>query len=197
MTFGFFKFWKKAICFGFAPLYGGDSESDASTNTSTSIRNNVSNTDRRGVASEQAISNTGDFNTINRTENTYIDGSNRSTNISTDFGSVGAALGGMGTISSRAIDLGQFAVGGAIDVMKQQTALNAAGIASAFDVAKQSSANALTTAAQVMGFANTQTAAASDAFKAAKDESNGNRTLMLTALAVVGAVGVAVAMKKG
>jgi hypothetical protein len=188
----FFSFWRMLFCFAWAPLYiGGGSESDASTNTTTSIRNNVSSVDRRGVASEQAISNTGDFNTINRTENNSL------TVQQTDFGSVGAALSGMGTISSKAIDLGQFAIGGAIENMKQQTALNAAGIASAFDVAKQSSANALTTAAQVMGFANTQTVAASDAFKAAKDETNGNRTLMLTALAVVGAVGVAVAMKKG
>lgn len=58
---------------------GGDSKSDSSTDTSNYTTNNVTNWDKRAVASDQAVSLTGDGNFLDRSATTnFYDTSNRS-----------------------------------------------------------------------------------------------------------------------
>jgi hypothetical protein len=169
----FFEFWKAVFCLEFFRLYiGGDSSSDASTNTTNYTTTNVTDIDRRAVASEQAQSITGDNNIV--------------THISTDNGAV-----------AKAIDLGQFSVGAAFDSLKAQAAGNLATIAGVFDLAKQYGANAQTSSGAVMDLAKSTAQIAADAYKNSADVSSSNRTIILVGLAVIGVVGIALVRKKG
>ncbi|MEO8839441.1 MAG: hypothetical protein ABI351_12095, partial [Herbaspirillum sp.] len=97
-----YKFWKTLLC-GFLPLYlGGDSSSDASTKTQYTTTNQISTSDKRAVASENADAVTGNNNSIVR--------------VSSDMGSISAALDAVTQTGAKAIDAGQFAIGGAVDV---------------------------------------------------------------------------------
>jgi hypothetical protein len=160
---------------------GGSSESDASTRTTNNTSTAISTVDRRAVASENADAITGDNNSITR--------------IQTDFGSVGRALDAVTQTGARAIDLGQFAVGGAVDVLKQQTAGNLTSIAQIIDLAKNYGANAMTNSKDVMGLATSTAQIAADAYKNQADSASGNRTVILVGLAVVGTVAAAIAWK--
>jgi hypothetical protein len=174
---------------------GGDSSSSQTTSPITNTTTNVTSQDRRNVASEnaQAVSGDNNFLVRNSTSNT-----NTNVNLSTtDYGSVKASLDGMTTLGSKAIDLGQFSVGGAIDTVKAVAQNNQATINDVFDLAKSTGANALTSAAQTIGLANSTAQLAASAYQNASDSSTGNRTLLLTGMAVIGAVAVAMMMHKG
>lgn len=162
---------------------GGSSSSDSSTRTDATTNNNISTSDKRAVASENADAITGNNNSVTR--------------ISTDFGSVGKALDAVSQTGAKAIDLGQFAVGGAIDVLKQQTSNNLSSISQVIDLAKNYGANAQTNSKDVMNLATSTATIAADAYKNQADSASGNRTIILVGLAVVGVIGVAIAWHKG
>jgi hypothetical protein len=66
--------------------FGGDSDSDSSTSTSNLTTNNVSSIDKRSVASDEAVSLSGDNSSIDRSSTTsFLDQSNRSTTNLTTF----------------------------------------------------------------------------------------------------------------
>lgn len=172
---------------------GGDSSSSQTTSPVTNTTTAVTTADKRNVASENAQAISGDNNLAVRNST-----SNTSTVVNmTDGGSVKAALDGMTTLGSRAIDLGQFAVGGAIDTVKQQAQLNQSTLNSVFDLAKSTGTNALTSAAQTIGLATSTAQLAADAYKNASDSSTGNRTLLLTGMAVIGVAAVVLMTHKG
>jgi hypothetical protein len=216
----FFKIWKAWFCFAWMPLYfGGDSESDSSTNTTNDTRNLVTNTDKRAVASDQAVSLTGDGSVVEVDRSTnfadsstkssltsFIDNSNRSTNFSdssdrssstvntvTDYGSVGAALSSMGQMTSRAFDNAGLGISGAIDVLKLQTTEGQKGLAAAFEMANKSSQNAQANSAAVLGFANSALKETQAAFSEAKD--GGQSKMVMAALGAVAVVGVVYALR--
>lgn len=182
------------------PANGGDSDSQANTNTTNNTTNNVTSTDRRVVASEEVVALSGDGNTVTRNDvqsTSFTDASDRSTTTittTTDFGSVTAALGGMERVSSRVVDSSQIAINGAIDSLNRTGANSLTLSMKAFDMASAQSANASTSAAQVLGFATNAMNDQRAAFAEAKDGGQ-NKTLLLAAAAVVGVVGLAAAMK--
>lgn len=195
---------------------GGDSDSQANTSTANNTQNTAYNTDKRSVASEEAVSVTGEGNFIDRSTATanstsFSDSSNRSTNFAdsskrdsenvtttnittTDFGSVGKSLEGMGAIASRVVGLADTSVMGALESVNKTGANNLAFALKAFDVSSAQSANALTTSREVMGFADKAINQSKAAFAEAKDGGT-NKTMLIVGLAVVGAVGVALAMR--
>ncbi|AMP00158.1 hypothetical protein CAter10_2512 [Collimonas arenae] len=184
------KFWKAACCFAWMPLrLGGDSSSSQTTSPVTTTTTNVTSQDRRNVASENAQAISGNNSLAVRNDTTTIN--------MTDGGSVKAALDGITTLGSKAIDLGQFSVGGAIDTVKAVAQNNQQTIQDVFDLAKQTGANSLTSAAQTMGLATSTAQLAADAYKNASDSSTGNRTLLLVGMGVIGVAAVAMMMHKG
>lgn len=227
--------------------FGGDSgENDSSTNTTNNTSNYVTSTDKRSVASDQAVSLTGDGNMIDRSTSSvtqmfdssnrsttsltsfldqsahdssthFSDTSNRSTNFldqsrkdssthftdtsdhsvtntMTDYGSVGSAMSLSGSMTGRAFDTADKAVGGAIDVLKMQTSEGQKTIAGAFDLAKSSAANAMQNSAQVLGFASSALNQTQAAYAEAKD--GGQSKMMTYAILAAGAVGLAFAFKR-
>ncbi len=204
------KIWKKWLCYGFMPMYfGGDSKSDSSTSTTNNTTNNALSVDRRSVASDAAVSLTGDNNIVDRSTSSttnfsdssnrstssiteFLDNSNRSVTV-TDYGSVGSSLSTLGTMTTKALDITGDSVNGAIDALKYISDNNQKSVAGAFDLAKSASANALTNSAQVLGLANDVIDKTSAAFAEAKD--NGTSKLVTYALVTVGAIGVAFALK--
>jgi hypothetical protein len=68
--------------------FGGDSDSDSSTNTTNRTDNYAQNIDRRNVASDSAVSLSGDNNVVDRSSSsvtTFTDTSNRSTTSITEM----------------------------------------------------------------------------------------------------------------
>lgn len=66
--------------------FGGDSDSDSSTTTTNDVKNYATSIDKRAVASDNAVSLTGDNNSIDRSQSTsFTDTSNRSTSSITSF----------------------------------------------------------------------------------------------------------------
>lgn len=182
------------------PANGGDSESQANQQTTNNTTNNVHSEDKRNVASEQAVSVSGSGNVIDRSANSstsFTDNSDRSsTTITTvtDFGAIGQMLGTVGTVANRAIGQSEMLGAGAIDSLNKTGANSVMLALKAFDTASAQSANAISSAREVMGFAQRAIDETSDAFATAKDGGT-NKTMLIVALAVVGAVGVAVAMR--
>lgn len=204
--------------------FGGDSESDSSTSTRNDTTNYATSTDKRAVASDQAVSLTGDYNTIDRsTSNTtqffdssnrsstsltsFLDQSNRSTNFTdnsdrsvttvntmTDYGSVSGGLSLADSMTKRALDLSGNSIGGAIDVLKLQTKTGADSTAAAFDLARASGANSLSSSAAVLGFANSAIRETADAFAQAKD--GGQSKMVMAAIGAVAVVGIAFALNR-
>ena len=147
---------RRQALYGSRSYRGGESESDSSTQTTSNTTNQTSYADKRNVASEGAVSVSGDHNTISNT--------------STDFGSVGAALKGMGDISSKALDLSGVSISGALDSLKQQAAANASSLD------------------KMLAFAGGNVDKMQDAFKTAQEEINGNRVLVLVGMVAVGMI---------
>jgi hypothetical protein len=122
--------------------------------------------------------NSGSFNTT-----TFTDASSRTY---TDYGSVGAALGAMGGMGGYAVTANGQSVGSALESVKMQAAINAAGVEQAFGLAEKVAASTEKTAAQIMGFA--QTAAnlpTNSSTQKAADAENKIKQMGLIALAVV------------
>jgi hypothetical protein len=200
------------------------SESSSSANQTTT--NNVNNIDRRLVGSEEAMLNSGDGSSLTRITNTnFTDGSNRSTNFTdssnrststnfsdssvrntttntnittTDFGSVGAALSGMGTTANLAIDNAGQQVQGAINLLRLASSNGLDMLGTVLDFAAGSAANSDNNIAKALGFAgntiNDAITKTSSAFAQAS-ESQDNKSLKIAAIAIV-AVAVAFALKK-
>lgn len=198
--------------------FGGDSDSDSSTTTNTSTTNYVTSTDRRSVASDQAVSLTGDRNYVDRSTSnmtSFFDASNRSTNFadssnrstnfsdssdhsthitSTDYGSVGASLGLADHMSTQAYGVANNAVSGAIDTLKLQTSSGLDMVKSAFSLASGAAANSMQNSAQVLGFATKALDESQQAFAQAKD--GGQTKMVMYALGAVAVIGVAFALKR-
>lgn len=200
------KFWKSALCSAFMPLYlGGDSKSDSSTQTTTNTQNWVTSEDKRIVASDAAIGISGAGNTVNRTQNdttNFTDNSatdsGNSTSFSssttvTDFGSVTAAIGGMGKMGEAVVGMSGNAIDGAIKSLDKTGVNQLAAMNAVFDFANKSSANSLTTANQVLGYAKDTIGQTSAAFADAKQ---GPEAKIMLAIVGAGAViAIAFAMK--
>jgi hypothetical protein len=192
------------------PANGGDSESEANTTTTNNTRNTAINTDKRNVASEEAVSVSGDGVVVDRSSQSttnFSDTSNRSTNFSdtsdrsvvttntvTDFGAIGKMLETVGTVANRAIGSSEMLGAGAIDSLNKTGANSVLLALKAFDSAQAQSANAVSSSREVMGFAEAALNQSRAAFAEAKDGGT-NKTMLIVGLAVVGAVGVAVAMR--
>jgi hypothetical protein len=201
--------------------WGGDSSSDSSTSTVNDTKNFATNTDKRSVASDAAVSLTGDNNTVDRSTSSvtqffdtsnrssasltsFMDTSNRSTNFTdnsnrsvntsvTDYGSVGGSLSLAGSMTSKAFDVADDGIKGAIDTLKLQTGAGSKMVEQAFDLARASGANALGTSAQVIGLANSAIRQTEDALTQAKD--GGQSKMVMAALAAIGVIGVAFALR--
>jgi hypothetical protein len=66
--------------------FGGDSSSDSSTQTTNDVKNYATSIDKRAVASDSAVSLTGDGNSIDRSSSTsFFDNSVTATNTLTSF----------------------------------------------------------------------------------------------------------------
>lgn len=198
--------------------FGGDSDSDSSTNTTNRTDNYAQNIDRRNVASDSAVSLSGDNNVVDRSSSSVttftdtsnrsttsitemLDKSNRSTNMSTttnntvtDYGSVNKSLDGLGNMTSKAMDVAAGGVNGAMDTLKYLASMQLKTVEAAFDISKATSANALGNSAAVMGFANDALNKTSDSMRDAKD--SGQSKMVTYAIAAVAAVGIAFAFKK-
>jgi hypothetical protein len=196
------KHWKRLFCFAWMPMYfGGDSDSDSSTTSTTQNTNYVTTEDKRVVASDAAIALSGNNNNASRTESTsFSDSSDRSTvinNTTTDFGSVSAALGGISSMGKSAIGLADNSVNGAIDTLKQVSNNSLELTLKAFDLARGSSADSVRTVDTVSAFAAKNSQLAKEAFSESTLGRDDNKTVMYVAIAVIGAVGAAMALKKG
>lgn len=218
---------------GFLSSLFGSDDSSSTTSTSNATSNTAYNTDKRAVASDQAVSLTGDNNAIDRSTSSvtsffdasnrsstdltsFIDNSNKSTNFAdtsskttndiTSFADSSSKNSGNSTSfvdsSNRATstsmttmnttsDFG--AIGGAVDVLKLQTVEGQKSIMAAFDMAKNSGANSMKNSAEVLGFATSAIKESAGAFAQAAD--GGQSKMVLAALVVVGAVGVAFALR--
>lgn len=130
--------------------------------------------------------NSGSFNTT-----IFSDSSSRTY---TDYGSVGAALGAVGQVGGAAVASNGMSVNSALDSVKYQAAVNAAGVEQAFGLAKTVAASTEKTAAQIMGFAQAAANLPSNSQSAKTEEEKATlKKYALIAAAVV--VGVYV-MKK-
>ena len=106
------KIWKAWLCAAVLPLYlgggGGESSSDSSTTTSNTTTNTNNVQDKRNVASDSAVSLSGDGNKVT----------------TSDYGSVTAALTSNGALGSKALDVTAASLSGAIDLLKSDAVNN-------------------------------------------------------------------------
>lgn len=123
-----------------------------------------------------------------------VDNSDRSVNYtSTDYGSVGLALGGLTQMSTKSLDVTAGAVNGVIGALKGMSGDSLLAMKSAFDFAGGASANSMSNSAAVMGFANSALKETSAAFAEAKD--NGQSKMVMYAIGAIAVIGVAFALK--
>lgn len=194
------------------PRNFGGSESSSQANTTTT--NNVNNIDRRLVGEGEAMGNTGDNSTLTRITQTtanFTDNSNRSVNFSdssvkntttntttnvttTDFGSVGAALSGMGQTASLALNNANETVSGAINLLRLASSNGLDMLGTVLDFAAGGQQKSEENFAAAIGFAQNTIGQASQAFAQAS-ESQDNKSLKIAAIAIV-AVAAAFAFKK-
>ncbi len=133
------------------------------------------------------------------------DSSNKSTNFTdqsdrsvknvtttTDFGSVTAAMSGMGQLSSQAINTSGLMTKYGLDAVGAQSKDNLAVLSKAFDFAGAATAADVAKYTDVLGFARDTIDKTSAAYADAKDGGT-NKTLTIAAVAVIGAVGLAAA----
>lgn len=193
---------------------GGSSDSNSSQTSNTSTTNDISTADNRVVASDQAIALSGTGNSAVKVSNTttnFSDSSNKSTNFTdsstkttntsttnnistTDYGSVAAALSGMGATASLAIDGANKSIGGAIDVLKLASSNSLDMLGTVLDFAAGSETNANNSYAKALGFAQQAISQTSQAFEQAS-QSQDNKSLKIAAFAIV-AVAAAFAWKR-
>jgi hypothetical protein len=168
---------------------GGHTESNQATNTTTSLKNEVSSVDSRSVASDHAIalggngnsvtqnttntdSSTKNYTSMSDSGNSYANSGNTSYSSSTsitttDFGSVQASIDAMKATAKAAIGLSGDVAGDAIGALTHQSDNTLGLIGDLFQFAKSSSANSQGTAMEALGLANNATAQAT---KAATDD---------------------------
>jgi hypothetical protein len=126
---------------------------------------------------------------------TKSDSSNHSLNYtssSTDYGSVTAALSGMGQLSSQAMNLSGAVVKDGLAAIGAQSKDNISVLSKAFDFAGAATAADVAKYTDVLGFARDTIQKTGDAYADAKDGGT-NKTLTIAAVAVIGAVGLAAA----
>ncbi|WP_377704934.1 hypothetical protein [Pseudoduganella sp. UC29_71] len=174
------------------------------------------------IVDKSVVNNTA-FNDSSDRSTTFVDSSNKSTNFSdssnkstnfadssvkstvstsssstvntvSDFGSVTAALAGMGKLSDAALDFSGVVVKDSIKGLADQSKDNIAVLSKAFEFASKSSAADAQKYTDVLGFAKDNIAQASAAYAEAKD-GGANKTLLIAAVATVGVVGLAFAFK--
>jgi hypothetical protein len=202
--------------------FGGDSDSDSSTQTTANTTNNTDYNDKRAVGSDSAVSLSGDRNVVDRSSSTsFTDTSNRSStsltsfldtsnrantttftdnsdrhvvNTTTDFGSVSAALGLAGTMTAGAYGVANNGINGAIEALKLQSKNGVDMVSKAFDLAKSSAANSQQSGAQLMGFATDALQATQSAMADAKD--SGQSKMVIYAIGAIAVIGVAFALKR-
>lgn len=169
-----------------------------SSNKSTNF-NDSSSTNSSTNFSDSSIRDSSTNFTDNRIDaSTKIDNSNKSTNFTdnstkSDLGAISAAMGlaatatnGMGSVANNSID-------GVMGVMKQQSYDSQQGVMAAFELARSSGSTTAKNSSDVLGFASQAIEKTSAAMNDAKD---GNQSKMvMTALIVIGAIGVAYALK--
>lgn len=185
---------KRAVGSDQAIALTGDGNAVAVDRSSTT--NFMDSSNRSTTFTDLSNRSTNFADTSNRSSTTtFTDNSNRSvTNVNTDFGSVNAALGLGGTMTTKAFDTAGKAIDGAIDTLKLQTKTGADMVSKAFDLSKSAAANAQASSAQVLGFATTALQATQSALTDAKD--SGQSKMVMAALVVIGVIGVAYALKK-
>jgi len=198
--------------------FGGKSSSSASTATNTNTTTNTTMVDKSMQGGDDAVGINGNQNLIDKSvvNNTaFTDLSDRSTNFSdssnrsntvttsnssttnnytTDFGSVGKALDGMGQLSTITVNTASDIVKNGIKGLADQSKDNIAALQMAFDFASKSSAADAQKYTDAIGLAKDTITKANDAFATAKDGGQ-NKTLLIAAAGVVGAVGLAFALK--
>lgn len=155
------------------------------SSTSTSLTSFIDNSNKSTNFSDSS----------NRSTN-FSDSSNRSVttiNTNTDHGSVAGSLGLAGSMTTKAFDVAGDAIDGAVGVLKQSSSDSLKSISMAFDTAKGQSALANASSAAVMGFASEALKATQSAMEDAKD--GGQSKMVMAALGVIGAVGVALALR--
>lgn len=151
--------------------------SNRSTNFLDSSNRSTNFTDN----SDRSFSgNSGSFNTT-----TFSDNSSRTF---TDYGSVGAALGAVGKVGGAAVASNGLSVNSALDSVKYQAAVNAAGVEQAFGLAKTVAASTEKTAAQIMGFATSAANLPTNSQSAKTEEQKANmqKYALIAAAVVVG-----------
>ena len=177
---------------------GSDSESDSSQTTTTNTTNNVNEQDRRIVASDAAIAVSGGGSITKTDTNNFTDNSNRSSSTTTnytttDFGAVTKSLEGMGQMGTQVVNFSNDAVRGAIDSLNRTGQVQLDSLHSVFDFAAKSSANALTTANQVLGFAQQSEQKVREAWADAKQGPE--QKIMLAIVGAAAVVAVTFALK--
>lgn len=203
-------------------MMGGDNAVGLNGNgnlVDKSVTNNTAFTDTSNKSTNFADNSTTDnstfFSDTSNNSTSFADSSNRSTNfldssttstVSTsssssstintisDFGSVTAALGGMGQLSSAALTLSGQVVKDGMGMLANQSKDNMAMADKAFAFASSQSAADAQKYTDVLGFAKDTIQQASTAYADAKD-GGANKTLLIAAVATVGVVGLAMAMK--
>lgn len=213
---------KAVFACAWAPLYfgGGGGSSSAQTSTATTTSSSQVNTDQSMMGGDNAVGVNGTGNLIDKSvvNNTaFNDSSNRSTNFAdssnrssttnfadssdrsvhnttTDFGSVTAALSGMGQLSSAVVGQSGQMVRDGLSAVASQSKDNITVLDKAFNFAAGASATNAANYADVLGFAKDTIKKTSDAYADAKDGGT-NKTLQIAAVATVAAVGLAFALR--
>lgn len=204
-------------------MMGGDNAVGLNGNSNIvdkSVVNNTAftdNSDRSTKFTDKSDRSTNFFDASNRSTN-FADNSNRSTNFSdssvrdsnnqtiftdnsnrsttvntTDFGSVSAALGGMGQLSSLAVGGYGDVIKGALAGLSTQSGNTLGAMDKAFSFAGAASAADAQKYADVIGFAKDTLKQTNEAFATAKD--GGQSKVVGYAIAAVAVVGVAFALK--
>ncbi len=105
----FLKIWKAWLCAGFLPLFfGGESSSDSSTRTESTINNTTNYADKRIVGGDGSLGVSGNGNSV----------------VMTDSGAVNAAIDLAGKVSTKALDTTSTGISGVIDALKTVAASN-------------------------------------------------------------------------
>lgn len=186
------KYWAAFFSFALFPRlnFGGGSSSDTQTKTSTSTTNNVSTADKRLVTSEDGMATSGDHNTLAKITSDSHNIAYNDNSTKTDFGSVSAALSGITQTADKAINLGQFGINGAVDILKKASDNSASLDSQLISFASQSSANAMTSSRDIMGLSSSVNSAVAGAYANQADTANGNKKIMYVALGIMGLVAV-------
>jgi len=107
----FTKIWKAWLCAAFLPLlFGGESSSDSSTRTESTVNNTTNYADKRIVGGDGALAVSGNGNSV----------------VMTDAGAVNAAIDLAGKVSGKALDTTATGIAGIIDALKAAATANQA-----------------------------------------------------------------------